>query len=166
MIRRLCALMVLLVTAGIVRGGEEPSVDLYTGWWVSPFRYDGAYPFGPFPWGYPGPVVGLDVPLSLRGGRYRDPYLADWGYPFGWEWGYGQRVRLRLREPRYAPLLSDEWAWPLPGSAPTELRDPERERAWEREFLNILDGQTLTSWYPDATNATPNAELRTSNAER
>lgn len=150
MSKRLCALMILLITGGIVRGGEDPSVDLFAGWCVSPFRYYGAYPYGPFPWGYPGPVVGLGVPLSLRDGRSRDPYFTDWGYPYGW--GYGQSVRLRLREPRYAPLFSDGLAWPLPGSTPTELRDPERERAWEREFRSLLGGQTLAAWYPDATN--------------
>jgi hypothetical protein len=140
----------ILMAGGAARGWEEPSVDLFAGWWVSPFRY-GAYPYGVFPWRCPDPVVGLGVPLYFRDGRAHDPYFADWGcYPYGW--GYGQRVRLRLVEPRYAPALSDELSLPLPGSAPTELRDPERERAWEREFLRILGDRDEAAWRPDATN--------------
>jgi len=131
------------------QGGEEPYVDLFAGWRVSPFRYD-AYPYGAFPWGYPYPAVGLGLPFPSRDRWGRDPYLADWGSPYGWGYGYG--VRLRLREPRYAPALSDGLARPLPGSAPTEIRDPERERAWEREFLSVFGARSAEAQSPAVTN--------------
>ena len=74
-----------------------------------------------------------------------------YGYaPF---WGYDYGVRINLKDKRYSPAMSTGLLRPLPGSAPTELRDPQQDRLWERD-LDTLFG-TRSEALPASPTNTP-----------
>ncbi|MDD4019157.1 MAG: hypothetical protein PHV28_14580 [Kiritimatiellae bacterium] len=125
-----------LLAGGGLKGDDAPTVDLFAGWGWSPFWYDSfPYRYGPFPYGYPYPAVGLGVPLNAWGEPRYSPYGYYGGGPF---WGYDYGVRVRLKEPRYASALSENLLRPLPGSAPTEIRDAETEQKWDQVIGTVL----------------------------
>ena len=146
--KRLVLFACLAASSLTLRGDDTPTVDLFAGWSWSPFCYD-RFPYGyyPYPRGY-APYAGVGLPLD-RWGRPGDPFGYTGYGPF---WGYDYGVRIRLKEPRYAPALSEGLLSPLPGSAPTESRDPERERNWQRD-LETLVGRRGMDEPPSPTNA-------------
>ena len=146
--KRLALFACLVASSLALRGDDAPTVDIVAGWSWWPFCYDrGPYGYGPYPRGY-SPYVGAGFPLD-RWDRYVDPFGYTGYAPF---WGYEYGVRIRLNEPRYAPALSEGLLRPLPGSAPTELRDPDRERDWLRD-LETLFGRRGVGEPTSQTNA-------------
>jgi hypothetical protein len=147
--KRLVLFACLAASSLTLRGDDTPTVDLVAGWRWSPFYCD-RFPYGyygPYQRGY-SPYLGAGIPLD-RWGRLGDPFGYTGYGPF---WGYDYGVRIRLNEPRYAPALSEGLLSPLPGSAPTELRDPARERNWLRD-LDTLFGRSGIGEPPSPTNA-------------
>ena len=146
--KRLLLFAYALAAAVALNGDDSPTVDLIAGWGWSPFYYD-RYPcgYGPYWHGYPS--AGLGVPLNTWNAS------APYGYydyaPF---WGYETGVRISLKDKRLAPALSEGLLQPFPGSAPTELRDPNREQHW-RSDLETLFGRETGAGNAVPTNAAP-----------
>jgi hypothetical protein len=136
----------------LLRGDDAPTFDLFAGWGWSPFPYYSGYPcryrYDPYWRAYPS--VGLGVPLSRREALY--PY-DDYGYaPF---WGYEYGVKINLNDKRHAPALSEGLLQPLPGSTPTELRDSQREKLWDRDIETLLGSSPSESKSTAPTNNAP-----------
>ena len=95
------------------------------------------------------------MPLC-HGDRFGDRY-GYYGYGCDPFWGYDYRVRINLREKRYLPLLSEGLLRPLPGSAPTELRDPQLDRLWEQDLETLFGAGAANARQASLTNAPPPA---------
>ncbi len=148
------ALLISVMAVGVLLSGEDSAVDLYAGWNWSPFSYaDYPYRYGGYPLGGPWPRVGVAFPLSGRDDmRHYYPYGYDGYDPF---WGYEYGVRLRLRNSREIPALSENLLPPPPGSVPLETRDPQRDRHWESEIEPFL-GTLYPEWQKQLqTNSVP-----------
>ena len=147
--KRLILFTYLWAAAGALMGDDSPTVDLIAGWGWSPFYYD-RYPcgYGPYWRGYPS--AGLGVPLNPWNAS------APYGYydyaPF---WGYETGVRISLKDKRLAPVLSEGLLQPFPGSAPTELRDLQREQQWNADFETLLGSRPSKSKSTALTNSAP-----------
>jgi hypothetical protein len=148
--KRLLFFACLFAAALALKGDDAPTLDVFAGWGWSPFRYDRyPYGYGPYRNAYY-PYTGLGLPL-YRGDSFGAPYGYYGDEPF---WGYDYGVRIQLKDKRYAPALSEGLLQPLPGSAPTELRDPKRERLWQSD-LETLYGTRSGARQPSPTNAAP-----------
>lgn len=139
--RAILALAVLTVLS--VRGDDPTTIDLFAGWSWAPYPYGYPYPFSHAcrdGWGGgPRPYVGLsrtwpyaDDPWPYRYGYGLGPYPYDWGL------GYGVRMRVYPGSPRRFPEPDGSLLGPLPGTAPTMLRDETREKDWEPEIASFL----------------------------
>ncbi|MEI7902501.1 MAG: hypothetical protein WCK89_19805 [bacterium] len=147
--KRLSLFACLFAATFILKGDDAPTLDLVAGWSWWPYYYDRyPYGYGPYGWGYP--AVGVGLPLNCGESRY--PY-GYYGYaPFC---GYGYGVRINLTDTRYLPVLSEGLLQPFPGSAPTEPRDPQREKRWDRDLETFLALADNGARQPPATNAPP-----------
>ena len=133
------AIIILLLMAHSLRAQNDTAIDLYAGWsWMpfgyyhSPYYYGGRYPC----W-YASPYAGVTVPLYGYTGY--DPFYR--GFDYG--------VRVRLNDAPTFPYPADPLLPPPPGSAPLDVRDPQREALWADE-INALLG-SLTNAPPAAS---------------
>ncbi len=140
--KQLLAACFFAVALGL-KGDDAPTLDVVAGWGWSPFP---CYGYDPYWRAYP--AVGVGV-LPYRCGSYY-PY-GQYGYaPF---WGYEAGVRIPLNDKRHAPALSEGLLRPLPGSAPTDPRDPQHERLWDRDIETLLRAPAAEQRPTAATNA-------------
>ena len=144
-----------LVSGALLRGGDAPAVDLYAGWGWWPYGYD-AYPYryGYAPYWHAYPRVGLGLPLENWSG-YRSPAYGAFDDRLFWGYGYG--LRLDLREPRYSAVLSETLLRPLPGAAPTELRETAQTRSWDQAVRSFLSTVNVEAWRGALTNGAARA---------
>jgi hypothetical protein len=146
--QRIIVIGLLLAAQTLCAKNDNTTVDLYAGWSWLPYRFyeDGPYRYGHFPyrWSWPLPLRTSKSPLG-------DSLYGYTGYSPAY-WGFENGVRLRLRGAREFPAAIDPPP-PLPGSAPLELRDPQREAAWMREIADFL-GALQSPGSPSAAAAT------------
>jgi len=149
--KRLFLIAGFFAAAFLLRGEDDPTVEVAAGWGWSPFPYYGyPYRYGYDPCWRTCPAVGLGVPLNRYGPLYPYGYC---GYaPF---WGYEYGVSINLLDKRHTPVLSDGLLQPFPGSAPTELRDLSREQLWDRDIESLLGSSPSESKSAAPTNSAP-----------
>lgn len=140
--QRVLAICLLLVTLPLC-AWNDVTVDLYAGWSWLPFGYDyygghhhrhhhhhrhSSY------WGWP--YAEMFMPLNRFGVLPDEPYYGYFGAPY--YWGFGSGVRIKLNERGGASLPDTPLLPELPGSAPLEPRDPQREKAWSTDINAFL----------------------------
>jgi hypothetical protein len=134
----------LLLAAPLLAREDDSTLEFYVGWsWMpfghyyeAPYRYENTDPGGHH-WTFSGlsSLLGGAAPYDYP--RYDYTRFSPFFYR-GFEYG----TRLRLVDGRELPVPADTLLPPLPGSAPLDLRDPQREAAWTREinaFLGSLE---------------------------
>jgi hypothetical protein len=156
-----CAIaLCLLLAAQTLRARDDTTVDLYAGWSWMPF---GTGYNGPCRYGYPSywrflPYTSLVLPLRGSQAPMTRPFYDYTGHALS-HWDCEHSVRVRLNDAREFPATSDlllPSLPPLPGDAPLDLRDPQREEAWTREIDAFLGSLAAPDWpAPAATNAPP-----------
>ena len=129
-------IIILLAIAHSLCAEGDTAVDLYAGWSWMPFGYCYHSPYyygGRYPYWHAWPYAGVAVPL-VGGGVPPHGHTGYAPYCGGFEYG----VRVRLNDPPAFPDPTDSLLPPLPGSAPLDVRDPQREAAWTREINSLL----------------------------
>lgn len=148
--------LLVLLAAAALSAEEGPSVDLFAGWTWFPYACD--YPYGPYDswWRDDGRTFGPYVGVGRRWPYAQDPMAWRYGYapyPYYWGFDYGVHLKIRPGSPVRLPGPGDRVLLPLPGSAPTALRDEAQEKAWEPEIAAFLATLPTASGPQAATNA-------------
>lgn len=134
--------LLLTVPAFCVR--SDPIIDLIAGWRWMPLSYY----YGDF-YQRPSSYWRLGAPF---GGSDALPFS---GYPPAY-WHFDHYMRLRLNSAHAFPDANDSLLPPLAGTAPLDLRDPQREATWTREINSLLGSFDQLEWpFAAATNAPP-----------
>ena len=149
----------LLLLACVRSLAETPTLNLSATWnWPPRSYYDSPDRAGGTSLWRQLQYAGILTPIDERDG-FR-PYFPYGYYGHDLMWGYDYRVQLKMHDALYFPDVHTPAPFFLPGAAPLEPRDAQREDSWDLAIANFLTGLDTSAWTHNQTNAHPLKETR------